>query len=426
MGSAALRLVAMPPDGTVSVPAAAPLPRGPSLVTLDSARALLTGSGCPVCWYAREASDRHLAWFALEAHADAGTITRLCASLGMCAVHTRRVTAQPGAGARLTVVYRYVLTAGRDRLGRKAAKVAPCPACEHDDRAHSRALETLLEGLDDDAVRHQYRRGGGLCLPHLRAAMARASRELSGWLHDTALVALATSARSPDWMAGIDDDADTRAVLRRATRDDRGVGPPGCTACLAAAQAEYLQLTRPLPYRVWPRPQLGLVLCRCHLNDMIPLVGRDAMASFLAWQASCLAAGAAADPGGPGLGHRPGRWPARRRGGPPAGDCPVCFAGREAVLAALEDLRANLLAAGHRQDLCLRHLLSLRAIDDQAGRSLAAGGIEFADSLLTELEAAIGKAAWARRGEPRGAEAMAWRRAAAFLDGAVYFGRMPR
>ena len=38
----------------------------------------MTGPGCPVCRYADEAGDRYLAWFALEAHADAMTITRLC------------------------------------------------------------------------------------------------------------------------------------------------------------------------------------------------------------------------------------------------------------------------------------------------------------------------------------------------------------
>jgi len=59
-----------------------PLPRRPSAFALGSAGDLLTGPGCPVCRYAGEASDRHLAWFALEAHADVVTITRLCASLG--------------------------------------------------------------------------------------------------------------------------------------------------------------------------------------------------------------------------------------------------------------------------------------------------------------------------------------------------------
>ena len=95
------------------MPAAAPLPRGPSVLTLYSAADLLTGPGCPVCRYAGEAGDRYLAWFALEAHAEAVTITRLCASLGTCPRHTRRLMAQPGAAIRLTAVYRYVMEAAR-------------------------------------------------------------------------------------------------------------------------------------------------------------------------------------------------------------------------------------------------------------------------------------------------------------------------
>jgi hypothetical protein len=84
------------------MPAATPIPRGPTVLTLYTAADLLTGPGCPVCRYADEAADQYLAWFALEAHADARTITRLCSSLGMCPRHTRGLLSQPGAASRLT------------------------------------------------------------------------------------------------------------------------------------------------------------------------------------------------------------------------------------------------------------------------------------------------------------------------------------
>jgi hypothetical protein len=157
------------------VPAAAPIPCGPTVLTLYSAADLLTGPGCPVCRYAAEAADRYLAWFALKAHADAVTITRLCSSLGMCPRHTRGLMSQPGAPSRLTAVYRYVLQTARDRLSGHAARLTICPACEHDDGAAARALDTLLEGLTDDQVRDRYRELGGLCIPHLRTASARAT-----------------------------------------------------------------------------------------------------------------------------------------------------------------------------------------------------------------------------------------------------------
>ena len=94
------------------MPAATPIPRGPTVLTLYAGADLLTGPGCPVCRYAGEAGDRYLAWFALEAHADAVTITRLCSSLGMCPRHTRGLMSQPGAASRLTAVYRYVMRGG--------------------------------------------------------------------------------------------------------------------------------------------------------------------------------------------------------------------------------------------------------------------------------------------------------------------------
>ena len=98
------------------MPAATPLPRGPAVLTLYTAADLLTGPGCPVCRYASEAASRYLAWFALEGHGDAVTVTRLCASLGMCPGHTRGLMSQPGAARRLTAVYRYLVRAARDRL----------------------------------------------------------------------------------------------------------------------------------------------------------------------------------------------------------------------------------------------------------------------------------------------------------------------
>src|SRR6266487_4534484 len=175
------------------MPAAAPLPRGPSVLTLYSAADLLTGPGCPVCRYAGEAGDRYLAWFALAAHAEAVTITRLCASLGTCPRHTRRLMAQPGAAIRLTAVYRYVMEAARDRLAGRVAPLAPCPACEHDDASAGRALDTLLDGLTGSSVRERYLELGGLCVPHLRAAApARGQRGVVIWLAETMMATLST------------------------------------------------------------------------------------------------------------------------------------------------------------------------------------------------------------------------------------------
>ena len=245
---------------------ATPIPRGPTVLTLYTAADLLTGPGCPVCRYAGEAGDRYLAWFALEAHADAVTITRLCSSLGMCARHTRALMSQPGAASRLTAVYRYVVEAARDRLSGRAASIAACPACEHDDGAVGRALDTLLEGLADDPVRERYRELGGLCIPHLATASVRGGHRVVAWLSQTMMAAAAARSASLGWLAATDHDVNVRAVLRQAAPASARPGSGACLACLAAARSENTRLTQIL--RTADRGQRDgrLRLCAGHLG----------------------------------------------------------------------------------------------------------------------------------------------------------------
>ena len=222
------------------------MPRGPSVLTLYTAADLLTGPGCPVCRYAGEAADRYLAWFALEGHADVVTITRLCSSLGMCPRHTRGLMSQPGAASRLTAVYQYVMRAARDRLSGGAARLGACPGCGHDDAATDRAVDTRLEGLAVGSVRDRCRELGGLCVPHLRRASARGTRQTLAWLSQTMTEAAGSGPACPDWLAGTDHGADVRAALRQAAPASAPPGSRACVACLAGVRAEDDGLARVL------------------------------------------------------------------------------------------------------------------------------------------------------------------------------------
>lgn len=211
------------------MPSATPVPRGPSMLALGSAADLLTRPGCPACRYVAEAGDRYLAWFALEAHADPVTITRLCASLGMCARHTRGLMSQPGAAPRLTAVYRYLLQAAGEQLaGPGRRRLAACPACEHDQDAADRVLDTLLGELSDDRVRGRYLELGGLCWPHVQAATnMRGHRRAVTWVAQAAAASAADRRPGLDVLAGgPDHDADARARLRAAL-PPRAVIHPG-------------------------------------------------------------------------------------------------------------------------------------------------------------------------------------------------------
>jgi hypothetical protein len=412
------------------VPAATPLPRGPAVLTLYTAADLLTGPGCPVCRYASEAASRYLTWFALEGHGDAVTVTRLCASLGMCPRHTRGLMSQPGAARRLTALYRYLMRAARDRLAGHAARLAGCPACEHDDGASGRALETLLEGLADGPARERYRELGGLCIPHLRAASRRGDDRIVAWLARTMTEAITARAADPGWLAGTCLDADVRVVLRDALPATALPGSGACAACLAAGRSEQACLAGLADGdRGGPDPRL--LLCEGHLNDLIVQERRPG-AALLAWQAGSLAAALiwpasspGREPGGPA-----GWLRLRRRRGAGLGDCPVCLASGAAAQRAVDDLCGRLRAAagapGRHVPLCVRHLLHLKAADPWAAQVIAPGAVDRAGQFAAELDAAFSKGTWAHRHEARGPEMTAWRRAAVFLDGGVFCGSPPR
>ncbi|MGH3190900.1 MAG: hypothetical protein ACRDPY_24325 [Streptosporangiaceae bacterium] len=414
------------------MPAAAPIPRGPTVLTLYTAADLLTAPGCPVCRYADEAGGRYLAWFALQAHADAATITRLCKSLGMCPRHTRGLMSQPGAAHRLTAVYRYVVEEALDRLSGRAASIDACPACEHDHGAVGRALDTLLDDLTDESVRERYRELGGLCIPHLATAAARGDQRAVAWLSDTMMAAVTARPPDPGRLAGTDYDVDARAVLRRAAAATTRPGPGSCIACLAAAHSQNDHLTWIVRTGGGSQPDRMLLLCGTHLGDVVAMAGQRDAPSLLAWQACCL--DAAVSHGAASSARRklgaPTSWVRPRRRADSADRCPACLVGQDAAGRAVDDLRASLRASHpapcHQAPLCVRHLLGLQAADPWAGHVTARGAIQRAEMLLAELNEAFGKNTWARRHETRGPEMTAWRRAAAFLDGSVFCGCPPR
>ena len=243
-------------------------------------------------------NDRYLGWFALEGCAQTEMITRLRRSLGMCPRHTRGVVSQPGAERRLTAVNLYVLQAARQQLeGRSGpARLAACPACQHDDAAAGRALDTLIDGLAGGPARERYRELGGLCLPHLRAAAMRAPRRLAAWLAEIALTAVTTPTRVPGWLAGSDHDAGTRAALRAASWARVSPSQIACAACLAAARNEHIDLEK-LQRSQRSQPAWPGLLCPGHLSDVALLAGRDGLGSLLNWQANCLTAGLSQRPG---------------------------------------------------------------------------------------------------------------------------------
>ncbi len=398
------------------MPSAAPVPRSPSVLLLGSAAGLLTTPGCPACRYTSESSETYLTWFALEGHSDPDVLQVLRKSRGMCARHTRRLLAQPGADARLTAVYKYVVAAAVADLGPQRAG---CPACAQEAAAADRVLDILLEEFTS-ATKTEYKLHGGLCLPHLRRAARRTRHHEVRWLLRFMIARLSAPEPDLDLMAGWPDgDADTRARMRAALPPSYpATAPDTCSVCWSSADFERMHLNAVSSGRSAAAPDL---LCGPHLRDAADAFG------LLAQQAEGQAIRLArALDGQPRLlGIAPGWLSAAARRALADPDCPVCRGSGQAAADELGRVRAWLRRAARPPatvPLCARHATWLHGIDAQAGR-LAAGALgDHAARLATELDTAFRMRTWAHRNDSRGPEMNAWRRAAVFLDGSVLGG----
>ncbi len=397
------------------MPGAVPLPRSPSMLLLGDAAGLLATPGCPACRYTAESSDTYLTWFALEGHADPDVLQMVCGSRGMCARHTRRLLAQPGAAGRLTAVYRYVIGA---LVRNPGAGPAACPACDQEKAAEDRVLGTLLDDLAT-GQRAEYKAHGGLCLPHLRRAARRRRNQDVRWLIRFMIAQLRTPVPDPDLLAGAPDpDTDSRAGLRAAL--PRTAPSQACPVCWAAAAAERAHLADVRSAGSGGRGALPAErLCRQHLRDAASGPG------LVGWQAGLEAERlACALDGKPRLlGIAPGWLSPRAQRALADPDCAVCRGAERAAADQLRHVASALRAGVHSSELCVRHVSRLRADDAVAGRLASSELTERAQRLSSQLDADFGAATTAGRAPGgRGQGASAWRRAAVFLDGSVLGG----
>jgi hypothetical protein len=270
----------------------------------------------------------------------------------------------------------------------------------------------MIEGLADSATLDRLQDLGGLCLPHVQAAATAGPRPPVARLTETLRDAVeAPGPQRRDWLAGTDPDAETRAVMRRSVPPTGVRTPASCSPCLAGAQAERDALER-LPGLASDGPEPGLTLCAGHLADAAAGAGAGGLRMLLIWQARCLTAQ---------LEARHARWlPHGRQRRDSAGECAVCRTRRDAARRALADVGAGGSDTGSA--LCVRHHLVLRVADPRSSNVLVPAAVDVADALVRELAEAFDSAFVARSRGASAADSGAWRRAAVFLDGAVFGG----
>ena len=442
---------------------------------------LLSEDGCPACRFVAQAEDRFFRWFAIESHAAPETIERLRAALGMCPAHTRRLLGGELEPATLTSVYREV---AKTAVARVAAQDPPaaCPACASAQFNVNLVLTGVLRGLDDQRLAGRYVEAGGLCLPHLLAAVPTAEPSALELVCHTLAARLEHSADDMGALTGLDRDAPTRAIWRARVPDSASAGlPPGgtihnllerllvdsCPACLRSGQAER-------EYLVWlvaEQRRHGQILtndpgevCPAHLADLAALDADTGAAASARtgdrWRSElrnvsaelALPAARSADRGGRGSSRRADadlrfRWPRRAATGTAApksspvdrtdwgparaglaGDrlCPICravaVAQRRELALLVAALRLPAVGSAYRRahGLCARHVRELAEPESAAlaHRHLAAR----LGVLSWELEESSRKEAWASRHEPKGPEATAYGRLIAQIDGHALMG----
>ena len=137
--------------------------------------------GCPICRLAGWASHRWLESVFYGHVNDAGIREELRRAAGFCSGHTEQVLrlGNPLGGS---IIYADVLRHVSDHLAQRPP--AACPCCMTEATAVSNAVATLLEHIEEEDVRAAYEAGEGLCLPHLRLALAPRTSRGRGFLEE--------------------------------------------------------------------------------------------------------------------------------------------------------------------------------------------------------------------------------------------------
>lgn len=147
--------------------------------------------GCPLCRLSIKAEHAFIASLSYERVLDLKTRDALKASRGLCESHTRYWQHLQGSALGIAIVSRIsVLDLLRDtdqekdrpgslfRRRERASETSdrlgesgPCPACEIGSGTVQRFGTLLLQDIKGGAVQQRLLASGGLCVPHLRAAL---------------------------------------------------------------------------------------------------------------------------------------------------------------------------------------------------------------------------------------------------------------
>ncbi len=148
---------------------------------------------CPVCRVAQHNVERYLATLAYECVNDLGVREQLRASNGFCRSHAAEWLEQPRL-LGTAIIYRDIISNLSVKLRRLRERppvgisistgdgdplgtTGECPVCSFLASEEQKLLGSLLDSMYEREFEDAYARSAGLCLPHLRAALAAAPDE---------------------------------------------------------------------------------------------------------------------------------------------------------------------------------------------------------------------------------------------------------
>lgn len=152
-------------------------------------RETLAQGGCPLCHLTARDEQRFLDSLTYERILDIPTREALQKARGLCPPHARAWRAVQGCALSAALVYRSAVKEllaetehlpprtlfSRASAPRQLAETlmprGPCPVCSVGEGTVKRYAEVLLQELRFAEVQAALARAGGLCLPHLRAAL---------------------------------------------------------------------------------------------------------------------------------------------------------------------------------------------------------------------------------------------------------------
>lgn len=156
-------------------------------------REAMAGWGCPLCKIAARTERVYLDSLNYERILDLNTRDALKAARGLCPSHSRAWRALQGSALGIAIVYRVAVLdllratepeaqqggflrrePGPGQIAEALEPTGPCPACALVEETVQRFADLLMKDLYGDAdLQAGLTTCGGLCLPHLRFALAR-------------------------------------------------------------------------------------------------------------------------------------------------------------------------------------------------------------------------------------------------------------